>query len=43
MYSKRSIAWLNTFTSIQHALNSGEISICGAKVDEFNQNTNTVH
>ena len=43
MYSRGSIAWLNTFTNVQHALNGGEIDICGAKVDGFNPETNTVY
>lgn len=43
MYSKESVTWLNTFTNVQHALNGGEISICGTKVDGFNQKTNTVY
>jgi hypothetical protein len=43
MYSKGSISWLNTFTNVQHALNGGEVTICGAKVDGFNQETNTVY
>jgi hypothetical protein len=43
MYSKGSITWLNTFTNVLHALNGGEINICGAKVDGFNQETNTVY
>ena len=43
MYSKGSIAWLNTFTGVQHALNGGEINICGAKVDGFNHETSTVY
>jgi hypothetical protein len=42
MYSKGSIVWLNTFTGVQRALNGGEINICGAKVDWFNKDTNTV-
>ena len=43
MYSKNSPVWLNTFKNVQHFLNGGEISICGAKVDGFNQETNTVY
>jgi G:T-mismatch repair DNA endonuclease (very short patch repair protein) len=43
MYNKNSIALLDTFKNVQHALNGGEINICGAKVDWFNQETNTVY
>jgi len=43
MYSKDSIAWLNTFKNVQHDFNGGEINICGTKVDGFNQETNTVY
>jgi hypothetical protein len=43
MNSKGSIAWLNTFRGVQHALNGGEINVCGAKVDGFNHETNTVY
>ena len=43
MYSKGSITWLNTFASVQHALNGGEINICGAKFDGFNHKTNIVY
>jgi G:T-mismatch repair DNA endonuclease (very short patch repair protein) len=28
---------------VQHALNGAEIDICGAKLDGFNQETNTVY
>jgi len=28
---------------VQHASNGGEITICGAKVDGFNRETNTVY
>jgi hypothetical protein len=43
MYSKNSIAWFNTFKNVQHALNGGEINICGAKVNGFNKDSNTVY
>jgi hypothetical protein len=43
MYSKNSIAWLNTFKNVQNALNGGEISVCGLKDEGFNQKTNTVY
>ena len=43
MYSKGSIAWLDTFTDMRHALNGGEISTCGANFDRFNQQTDTVY
>jgi len=42
-YSKGSIAWLNTFPHVRHVLNGREIGTCGAKVDGFNQDTNTVY
>ena len=32
MCSKGSITWLNTFTSVQHALHGGEINICGVNL-----------
>ena len=37
MYSKSSITWLNTFKNVQHALNGTEVTICGSKVDGFDQ------
>jgi len=43
MYSKDSVAWLNTFKNVQHTLNGGEINVCGTKVDGFNQETITVY
>jgi hypothetical protein len=43
MYSKGSISWVNIFENVRHALNGGEVAICGAKVDGFNQETNTVY
>ena len=43
MYSKTSIVWLNTFKNVQHALKGGEVTICGSKVDGFNQESNTVY
>jgi hypothetical protein len=43
MYSKGSITWLNMFANVQHALNGGEVAKCGAKVDGFDQETNTVY
>ena len=44
-YSKQSISWLNHLENpnIKHALNGGEQIICGAKVDGFDENTNTVY
>lgn len=42
-YSKASIAWLRQFSNVRHALNGGEVTICGAKVDGFDENTNTVY
>lgn len=38
-YSKKSISWLNTFVNVQHALNGGEVEICGAKVDGYDDRT----
>ncbi|XP_028132068.1 uncharacterized protein LOC114327599 [Diabrotica virgifera virgifera] len=43
MYSEASIKWLNQFPNIQHALIGGEVTICGAKVDGYDPNTNTVY
>jgi G:T-mismatch repair DNA endonuclease (very short patch repair protein) len=43
MYSKASITWLNTFEKVRQTLNGGEVNICGAKVDGFNKETNTVY
>jgi len=43
MYSKGSLAWLNTFTNVRHALNGGEINICCTKLEGFDQETNTVY
>ena len=43
MYSKSSITWLNTFKKVQHALNGTEVTICGSKVDGFNQENNIVY
>lgn len=44
-YSKQSISWLNSLgnPNIKHALNGGEQIICGAKVDGFDENSNTVY
>ena len=44
-YSKQSISWLNSFKNhnIKHVLKEGEQIICGAKVDEFDQETQTVY
>jgi len=44
-YSKQSISWINSFgnPNIKHALNGGEQIICGAKVDGFDKETNTVY
>lgn len=43
MFSEASIAWFSTFQGVQHALNGGEVMTCGAKVDGFNKETNTVY
>jgi len=43
IYNKNSITWLNTFPKVQHALNGGEVTLYGKKVDGFNQETNTVY
>jgi hypothetical protein len=32
MYSKGSISWLNKFENVRHALNGGELAICGANL-----------
>ena len=37
MYRKSSVAWLNTFKNVQHALNGTEVPICGSKDDGFDQ------
>ncbi|XP_072377781.1 uncharacterized protein [Diabrotica undecimpunctata] len=42
-YSRASIKWLNQFSNVQHALNGGEVTICGAKVDGFSEESNTVY
>src|SRR5436190_19772438 len=43
MYSKQSITWLETFSGVKHALNGGEVTICGSKVDGYCEETNTVY
>ncbi|XP_018334518.2 uncharacterized protein LOC108743448 [Agrilus planipennis] len=42
-YSRGSITWLNQFSNVRHALNGGEITICGNKVDGYDNVTNTVY
>jgi hypothetical protein len=44
-YSQQSISWLNSFNNpnIKHALNDGEVKICGSKVDGFDEKSNTVY
>jgi hypothetical protein len=44
-FSKISISWLKSLNNdnITHAANGGEKRICGAKVDGFDSNTNTVY
>ncbi|XP_072400453.1 uncharacterized protein [Diabrotica undecimpunctata] len=42
-YSLVSLKWLSQFPDVQHALNGGEITICGAKVDGYDCSTNTVY
>jgi hypothetical protein len=44
-YSQQSISWLNSFhnPNIKHALNNGEVKICGLKVDGFDKKSNTVY
>ncbi|XP_050505309.1 uncharacterized protein LOC126883691 [Diabrotica virgifera virgifera] len=42
-YSQASIKWLSQFPAVQHALNGGEVTICGAKVDGYDSSTNTVY
>jgi hypothetical protein len=38
-YYQQSISWLNSFhnPNIKHALNNGEVKICGSKVDGFDK------
>ena len=43
MYTKASITWLNTFQNVRHALNGGEVTICGSKVDGYNKESNSVY
>jgi hypothetical protein len=43
MHSENFITWLDTLKNVQHALNGGEVTICGAKVDGFNTESNTVY
>uniref|UniRef100_A0A8D8ZAP4 DNA-directed DNA polymerase n=1 Tax=Cacopsylla melanoneura TaxID=428564 RepID=A0A8D8ZAP4_9HEMI len=43
MFSKESISWISKFPNVQHAMNGGEVEICGAKVDGFDKETNTVY
>lgn len=42
-FSVGSITWLSQFPSVRHALNGGEVMICGSKVDGFDESTNTVY
>ncbi|KAK7588176.1 hypothetical protein V9T40_005421 [Parthenolecanium corni] len=44
-YSKQSISWLACFEdpNIRHALNGGEVKLCGAKVDGYDESTKTVY
>ncbi|VDO12277.1 unnamed protein product [Brugia timori] len=44
-YSKQSILWLYSLENpnIKHALNGGEVEICGARVDGFEEATKTVY
>jgi hypothetical protein len=44
-YYQQSISWLNSFhnPNIKHALNNGEVKICGSKVDGFDEKSNTVY
>jgi hypothetical protein len=44
-YSQQSISWLNSFhnPNIKHALNNGEVKICGSKVDGFDEKSNTLY
>ncbi|KAK7590294.1 hypothetical protein V9T40_001907 [Parthenolecanium corni] len=44
-YSKQSILWLESFenTNIRHALNGGEVDVCGARVDGFDYDSKTVY
>lgn len=44
-YSKQSILWLESFNNpnIKHALNGGEVELCGARVDGFDHDNKTVY
>jgi G:T-mismatch repair DNA endonuclease (very short patch repair protein) len=43
-YSKKSISWIRTLgDNIKHALNGGEKTVLGRKVDGFDKTTNTVY
>jgi hypothetical protein len=44
-YSKVSIGWLNSFENpnIKHALNGGEVGICGGRVDGYDAITKTIY
>lgn len=42
-HSKQSITWLETFPGVTHALNGGEATICGSRVDGYCESNNTVY
>ncbi|KAK7598318.1 hypothetical protein V9T40_006553 [Parthenolecanium corni] len=44
-FSKQSILWLDSLnnSNIKHALTGGEVEICGAKVDGYDDTTKTVY
>ena len=44
-YSKQSLSWLVSLDNpnIRHALNGGEVEYCGARVDGYDETTNTVY
>ncbi|KAK7580799.1 hypothetical protein V9T40_001428 [Parthenolecanium corni] len=44
-YSKQSILWLESFNNpnIKHALNGGEVELCGARVDGFDHDNKIVY
>ena len=44
-YSKISVSWLKSFNNenIKHAMNGGEVKICGSKVDGYDETTKSVY
>ncbi|XP_072400380.1 uncharacterized protein [Diabrotica undecimpunctata] len=43
IYSSAAVSWLSQFPGVQHALNGGEVTICGAKADGFCKESHTVY